>query len=57
MLFLVILATCVDAIATITTCMATHKDNPSYAWLFGSLLGFALRALPIVMLWVLYAKV
>ncbi len=57
MLFLVILATCIDVIATISTCIVTHKDNPTYAWLFGSLVGLALRALPIVMLWVLYAKV
>lgn len=52
MLFLVILATYIDVIAIITTCIATHKDTIT----FGSLVGITIRALPIVMLWVLYAK-
>lgn len=60
MLFLVILATVVDVCCTISTVCQTglfdESSNHPYAALLGSLIGIGLRAMPVIMMWVLYCK-
>lgn len=60
MLFLVILATIVDVCATICTIckngLFDESSNHPYAYLLGSLIGLGLRAMPVIMMWVLYCK-
>lgn len=58
MLFWVILATVVDVIATIATAVrqGLFDDSAAHpiASFFGGLIGLGLRALPVIMMWVLY---
>lgn len=60
MLFWVILATVVDVCATIATLAKTGlfddaSEHP-VAYALGGLIGIGLRALPIIMMWVLYCR-
>ena len=60
MLFWVILATVVDVCATIATLTRTGlfddaAEHPAAAAL-GGLIGIGLRALPVIMMWVLYCR-
>lgn len=60
MLFWVILATVVDVLATISTVVSRGLFDESAAHpiasFFGGLIGLGLRALPVIMMWVLYCR-
>ena len=60
MLFWVILATVVDVIATIATVIRQGFVDDSSAHpiasFFGGLIGLGFRALPVIMMWVLYCR-
>ena len=60
MLFWVILATVVDVLATVDTVVRQGLVNDGathpIASFFGSLIGIGLRALPVIMVWVLYCR-